>query len=99
MPYFFQKLRKMSQNLSTAAVVIGALRVDLSSATPKSRLWYSKTCLKGPLKKKTKIGFQISFQIGYRIMQVKSIAECSKIAFCNTLDLHLAKLDFLCFSL
>ena len=24
----------------------------------------------------------------YRLMQVKSIAECSKRAFCNTLDLH-----------
>ena len=27
MPYFFLKLEKMSQNLSSAAVVIGALRV------------------------------------------------------------------------
>ena len=26
-PYFFRKLRKMSQNLSSAAVVIGVLRV------------------------------------------------------------------------
>ena len=26
-PYFFRKLGKMSQNLSSAAVVIGALRV------------------------------------------------------------------------
>ena len=34
----------------------------------------SKTCLKRPLKKKTKIGFNID----YRLMQVKSIAECSK---------------------
>ena len=34
---------------------------------------YSKTCPKGPLKKNTKIGFQ------YRLMQVKSIAECSAI--------------------
>ena len=27
MPYFFRKFAKMSQNLSSAAVVIGALRV------------------------------------------------------------------------
>ena len=27
-PYFFQKLGKMSQNLVSAAVVIGALRVN-----------------------------------------------------------------------
>ena len=30
-PYFFQKLGKMSQNLSSAAVVNGALRVNSSS--------------------------------------------------------------------
>ena len=28
-PYFFRKLEKMSQNLSSAAVVIGALRVNI----------------------------------------------------------------------
>ena len=36
---------------------------------------YSKTCLKRPLKKKTKICFQDRL---LPIMQVKSIAECSK---------------------
>ena len=40
----------------------------------------SKTCLKRPLQKKTKLGFKTD----YRLMQVKSIAECSKRAFCNT---------------
>ena len=30
MPYFFLKLEKMLQNLSSAAVVIGALRVKMS---------------------------------------------------------------------
>ena len=29
-PYFFRKLGKMFQNLSTAAIVIGALRVNAS---------------------------------------------------------------------
>ena len=29
MPYFFPKLGKMSQNLSSAAVVIGALRANI----------------------------------------------------------------------
>ena len=51
---------------------------------------YSKTCLKRPLKKKTKMGFKTD----YRLMQVKSIAECSKRAFCNTFDLHLATICF-----
>ena len=35
---------------------------------------YSKTCLKRPLKKKIKNGFQERFSL----MQIKSIAECSK---------------------
>ena len=30
-PYFFRKLGKVSQNLSSAAVVIGALRVEQSN--------------------------------------------------------------------
>ena len=47
---------------------------------------YSKTGLKRPLKTKTKIWIQAD----YRLMQVKSTAECSKRAFCNTFDLHKA---------
>ena len=39
------------------------------------KMAYSKTCLKRPLKTKTKNCF---FKIDYRLMQVKSIAECSK---------------------
>ena len=35
---------------------------------------YSKTCVKRPLSKRQKIGFNTY----YRLMQVKSIAECSK---------------------
>ena len=35
---------------------------------------YSKTCFKQPLKKRTKLVFKTN----YRLMQVKSIAECSK---------------------
>ena len=30
------------------------------------------------------------FKPDYRLMQIKSIAECSKIAFCNTFHLHCA---------
>ena len=45
---------------------------------------YIKTCLKGPLKKDQKLVFKTD----YRLMQVKSFAECSKIAFCNTFDVH-----------
>ena len=45
-----------------------------------------KTCLKRPLKKNTKL----IFNTDYRLMQVESISECSKGAFCNTFHLHLA---------
>ena len=31
---------------------------------------------------------KLVFKMDYRLMQVKSIAECSKRALCNTLDLH-----------
>ena len=30
------------------------------------------------------------FKIDYRLVQVKSVAECSKRAFCSTFDLHQA---------
>ena len=42
----------------------------------------SKTCVKWPLSKRPKI----IFKINYRLMQIKSIAECSKGAFCNTFN-------------
>ena len=48
-------------------------------------LKYSKTCVKQPLSKGMKIGFQdqlISLNAG------QNIAKCSKRAFCNTFDLH-----------
>ena len=57
---------------------------------------YSKTCLKWPLKKEDQ---NLVFMTDYPLMQVKSIAECSKGAFCNTFDLHYATicLSDLCF--
>ena len=36
-PYFFLKLGKMSQNLSSAVVMIGALRVKIPSVVPRAR--------------------------------------------------------------
>ena len=43
----------------------------------------SKTGLKRPLKQKTKNWLSLPI---ITLMQVKSIAECSKRAFCNTFD-------------
>ena len=50
------------------------------------RTFYSKTCLKWPLKNKQNKGLKACGSL----MQVKSATECSLWAFCNTLDLHLA---------
>ena len=60
----------------------GACLLHILQGTIRRRLWpkvckcwiYSKTCLKWPLKKNTKLVFNNN----YRFMQVKSIAECSK---------------------
>ena len=47
---------------------------------------YSKPCLKRPLKiDKTKI-----LMTHGSLMNVERIAECSKVTFCNTFDLHQA---------
>ena len=45
---------------------------------------YSKPVLSGHSRKLPKLVFKTD----YRLMQVKSIAECSKRAFCNTSDLY-----------
>ena len=81
---------------------VGRTIIFLTSQTryPFFLIVYSKTCLKRPLSKRQKIVcfiFKI-IKTDYRIMQVKSIAECSKGAFCNTFDLHLALicLNYLC---
>ena len=44
----------------------------------------SKLCAERPSKKDQ----ILVFKTDYRLMQVKSIAKCSKRAFCNTFDLH-----------
>ena len=58
---------------------------------------YSKTCLKQPLSKSPKIGFKTD----YRIMQFKSIAECSKESilqyFRPALSYHMALRPFFLF--
>ena len=38
-PYFCPKLGKMLQNLSSAAVVIGALRANILCVCKEGRLW------------------------------------------------------------
>ena len=59
------------------------LGVSFSSSEKLDQI-YSKTCVKRPLSKRPKIVFKTN----YRFMQVKSIAECPKVTFCNTFDLH-----------
>ena len=47
----------------------------------ENQQYYSKICLKRPLKNRQNKGLKTD----YRLMQVKSNAECSLGAFCNTL--------------
>ena len=74
------------------AELVGGMELDVFWHCNKyhSFIWaspgtqYSKTCLKRTLKKcKTKI-----LKTDGSLMQVKSIAECSLGAFCNTFELH-----------
>ena len=80
--YITEKIPVPLRDFSSEPRLIGMFNFVLIA--PLSDLCYSKTCLKRPLKKKTKIGFQdpISLNAG------KGIAECPKRAFCNTFDLH-----------
>ena len=47
---------------------------------------YSKTYFKRPLKNRQNKDFKD--RTGGSLVQVESIAECSRGAFCNTFDLH-----------
>ena len=47
-------------------------------------LFTVKPVLSGHSKRRPKLVFKTN----YPLMQVKSIAECSRKAFCNTFDLH-----------
>ena len=55
----------------TLAVDLG--RKATKQTNKQNEIDYSKTCLKRPLQKKTKMVFKTD----NRLMQVKSIAECS----------------------
>ena len=60
---------------------------------PLNLIVYSKTCLKRPLNNRQKIVCFI--KTDFCIMQVKSIAECSQGALCNTSDLPFCS-DLIC---
>ena len=71
--------------------------LDASAWTFISSIWAdSKTCVKRPLSKRPKIGFKTN----YLLMQVKSIAECSKWSilqyFRPSLSYHLSLRSFFC---
>ena len=67
-------------------------KLDLLPSAWVFKVGFYKTCLKRPLKKRSKIGFKTD----YRLMQVKSIAECSngsilhhfRLLLCNHLSLR-----------
>ena len=79
--------------LQHEALPMVSRRVDFSSSvTPKSTGQYSKTCLKWPLKKKTKNGFQgrLSLNAG------QSIAECILQYFLPSFSYHLSLISLFC---
>ena len=91
--------------VSSAAVVIGALRVKIWSHIFFHVSWgwiwtcmYSKICLKQPLKKNTKIW--LVHKTDYHFMQVRGIAECSKGSilqcFQPSLSYHLSLRPLFC---
>ena len=73
-----------TSNPSIPCLMPYQLSEPLGSASYSLETWHSKTCRKWTLKKRQKLVFKTN----YRLMQVKSIAECSKRAFCNTFNLH-----------
>ena len=65
-------------------VTLGAYRHQRLQWLPPISLFinYSKSCLKQSFKKDQRL----IFKTNDRIMQVKSIAACSKRAYCNTFE-------------
>ena len=53
-------------------------------------LFFSVSSLETTVIVKPVLSQKLVFKTDYRLIKVKSIAECSKRAFCSTLDLHQA---------
>ena len=68
---------------SELALVTYAISIKLL-CVGSNKLITIKPVLSGHSKEDRKLVFKTN----YRLMQVKSIVECSKRAFCNTFDLH-----------
>ena len=80
-------IRKSKLMLACISDEVRKLSLFTSLLSQSLRL-YSKTCLKRSLKKdKIKV-----LKTNYSLMKLESIAECSLGAFCNTFDLHLARI-------
>ena len=55
---------------------------------------FNKYTVKPVLSDHSKRRPKLAFKTNHRLMKVKSIAECSKRAFCNTFDFHYLRLLF-----
>ena len=107
----------MSQNLSSAAVVIGALRDNIVGVLNSYRhiaaiemvikglsFRYNKTAMrytvKAVLSGHSERRPKLAFKTDYRLLQVKSIAECSNGSilqyFRPSLSYHLSLISLLC---
>ena len=83
--------------LPFAQEVISSVVHKLAFNSLSFEVWeYSKTCVKRPLSKRPKLDFKTN----YRLMQVKSIAECSKGSilqyFRPSLSYHLSLRSLFC---
>ena len=96
MPDFYEKMKTRLRTTEEGADTIIWLALSEAALKQPSGLFYqgrySKTSLKRPLEKNTKNCFQdrlwLNARQKYCLMEVESIAECFKRAFCNTFDLH-----------
>ena len=86
----------MNCHLVTYVPSLYEIRTFPTSVIPVSVMLYSKTCLVRPLSKRPKFVFKTN----YRLMQVKSIAECSKRSilqyFWPSLSYHLSLRSLFC---
>ena len=86
------RLRVLRRHEGLYGKLTGCLQFDCSPITLTiycfTAVFTFKCSVKPVLSSHSKRRPKIVFKTNYRLMQVKSIAECSKRAFCNTFDLH-----------
>ena len=91
----FQRLLKDSPSVFKDYKIMKNTDLHIKILPPKMRklileIKYSKTCVKRPLSKRLKIGFQDQLSLNAGQKYCRMLQAFSKGAFCNTLNLHYA---------